>query len=350
MQLIRVGLLWTTTLFAAAAVAQPTAEELTATLRESLEGQFRDATGLGFTSFECDIEIADSPPQELTCQAVDEEGDQFFYRLVSQAGDQPVKVTTSQPVSQLNPAALEVLVAPCVEFLDAFGRSDWPTAHASLSPELQEVFALDQLRASLGPIREVLGEVNEVRPTLYSTPSAGVHLLEYDLASQGGDAVARFRLQFGEDEKSRILAFLVTARPGSALQATMLTDSGRQTLTPLLGQSVRAIDAPLSGLQLTGDAVEGTASLDDGSVVAIRVEQNDTAHDLDGSDYSFEVIDASWLIHRYLVSAGETLRSIDCPTPTTPDGGQLECAVTMSDGSQRSVTLSRRGGEHRLVQ
>ena len=142
MQLIRVGLLWTTTLFAAAAVAQPTAEELTATLRESLEGQFRDATGLGFTSFECDIEIADSPPQELTCQAVDEEGDQFFYRLVSQAGDQPVKVTTSQPVSQLNPAALEVLVAPCVEFLDAFGRSDWPTAHASLSPELQEVFAL----------------------------------------------------------------------------------------------------------------------------------------------------------------------------------------------------------------
>jgi len=334
-----------------AAAEPPSAEELTALLRESLEAQFQSSTGLGFSSFHCDIPTdLQQPPKELTCEAIDEEGDHFSYRLVSAEDGQPPTVTTAQPVAQLNPAGFAVLEKPCLEFLSAFERSDWHGGYSSLSPELQNVISLSDFESSLAPLRLALGELRKTEANSYSNPSPGVHLLEYDLSSAGGDAVARFRLQFNDEEQARILAFLVTSRPGSELQATLLSAAGRQMLTPVLGQPVQEIEAPLADLKIVGDVVEGTAKLDEGGEVLIRIEQNNTAHDMDSNDYRFQVLEVSWLIRQYLVSTGEVPGEISCPSRTAPDGGEVVCTTTMEDGSQRAITIARRGGEHRLVE
>jgi len=335
---------------AVAAAEQPSPEELTATLRQSLEEQFESSTGLHFSSFQCNMEGDFRPRMELTCDATDEEGDYFTYRLVVKDQDQPPVVKVFQPIDQLNPAGREMLERPCLAFLGAFERADWLEAYNGLSPELQGVISPAEFEASLEPIKQALGDLQDIEAKSYSSPSPGLHVLEYALTTEGGDGVARFRLQLTNDEQAQIIAFLVTARPGSALQAKLLSESGRQTLTPLLGQPVKQIKAPLSSLELLGDAVEGIAVMADGKEVPIRVEQHGTAYDLDGNDYRFQVLDVSWLIRQYLVSTGVEAAEIDCPAPTAPDGGEIECAATMEDGSRRQITIARRGGDHRLVQ
>jgi hypothetical protein len=344
--------LFVLTMVTTIAVAEsPSAEELTALLRESLETQFQISTGLGFSRFHCDIPAGlQQPPRELTCQATDEEGDRFYYRLTSAEDRQPPSVSTSQPVSQLNPSGLAVLERPCLEFLSAFERLDWSSAYSSLSPELQTAISRNDFEASLVPVRRMLGELRNTEAKNYSSPSPGLHSIEYELASEGGDAVARFRLKFSDDEKAQIMAFLVTSRPGSELQAKLLSAVGRQVLSNVLGQQVKEIKAPLADLELIGDVVEGTAKLDGGDEAMIRVEQHQTAHDLDGNDYRFQVLEVSWLIRTHLVSTGQAPSRIDCPARKAPDGGEVECTVTLEDGSQRSITIARRGGEHRLVQ
>lgn len=337
-------------LFAAAAVAQSTAEEMTAKLRQSLEKQFRESTGLGFSHFQCNLPGNAPPGREFTCEAIDEEGDKFFYRILFENEGQPPYVTTTQPVDQLDPAGREVLERPCLEFLAAFGNEQWDQAYQTFPPELQDVVSLGEFRASLDPVRQAMGRIETIEASSYSTPAPGLHLLEYTMATEGGAAAARFKLQFVDQEQAKMVAFLISAAPGSSLQARLLSVSGRQVLTSLLGQSVGQIDAPFAELRLLGDAVEGTAVLDDGSEIMIRIEQHGTAHDLDDNDYRFQVLDVPWLIRTYLISTGEAPLEVDCPSRTAPDGGSVECVATMEDGSRRAIKIGRRGGDHRLLQ
>lgn len=335
--------------FVTEAAAQTDSADMTARLRQSLEEQFRGSTGLGFASFQCDFPQGEKPTFELTCQAVDEEGDRFSYRIIFRGEDQAPLVTTSQPIDQLGAEGRELLERPCKAFLEAFALADWPQAYSNFSEGFRGEVSLEALESMLVPIREMLGAVGAFAATTYSSPSPGQHVLEYEMDTEGGAAVARFRLQFVGDQ-AQIFAFLVTAQPGSALQARLLTESGRQTLTPLFGQAVSRIDAPLADLELFGDAVEGVAVLEDGTAIEIRVEQKSTAHDLDGNDFRFQVLDVAWLIRRYLESTGTPAAEVDCPARTAPDGGSVECVATMEDGTRRTIRIARRGGDHRLMQ
>jgi len=334
---------------AASAAGQMAATELKGLLRQSLEAQFRESTGLGFSQFECDIPAVPKSRRELTCSAIDEEGDHFMYRVLFETEGQAPSFSTFQPVGQLNPEGLEMLQRPCLAFLDALARTDWAGAYKTLSPELQNSLSPAELEASLGPTLRALGKIRGHEAEYYSSPSPGLHRVDYALGTQGGDAVARFKLEVNDARQARIVAFLITSLPGSALQAKLLQESGRATLAPLFGQPVSRIEAPLSELRLLGDAVEGTAVLDDGSKIRIRVEQTHSAYDLDGNDYRFQVLDVAWLIRRYLVSTGETPRDVQCPAPVAPDGGSVECVATLADGSVRTLRIARRGGDHRML-
>jgi len=322
---------------------------LTHRIQQTLEDQFRSSTGLGFASFDCDLPEDGAQPRELTCQAVDEEGDQFFYRIMAPEDDQEPVVTTFQPVSQLNPSGLELIERPCVAFLNAFDAGDWAEAHNELSTELQTRLTTAELGAFLGPVRQVVGELQSTIAELYTTPSADLHGVEYALKSDGGEAVARFRLRIVEGEQARIVAFLVSAKPGSQLQAELLSQSGIEVLSPLFGQSVTKIEAPLEQLELIGDSVEGLAWLDNGEDYAIRVEQHHSAYDLDGNDYRFQVLDVPWLVRRYLLASGEAPREVNCPSRLVPDGNRIDCVASLEDGSERPVSLVRAGGDYRLV-
>jgi len=335
----------------ASVAAEPMgAAEMSDRLRQELEVQFIDSTGLGFASFECDLPGDGSRPREFTCQAVDVEGDRFFYRIVFHDNGEAPLITTSQPVSQLNAAGLAALERPCLAFLNAFQREEWNEAYLELSKQFQADVSLSELEFVLAPLHQAIGKVEAINAELYTTPSPGLHGLEYALKTAGGEAVARFQLRFDDDENARIVAFLVTAEPGTALQAALLSASGIQTLSGLLGQAVVRIDAPLANLERLGDSVEGKVWLIDGSELAIRVAQFGSAHDLDGNDYRFQVLDVPWLINRYLVSTGATPSQINCPSRVAPDGGRIECMVTFEDGSERSIALARREGEYRLVE
>ena len=78
--------------------SQSRSQELTESLRQSLEEQFRSSTGLGFAEFQCDLPPDSPPGRELTCQAVDEDGDHFSYRIIFKEQRQPPSVTTTQPI------------------------------------------------------------------------------------------------------------------------------------------------------------------------------------------------------------------------------------------------------------
>lgn len=335
---------------AGALAAEPANDEdLTRQLRTVLEEQFRASAGLGFTSFDCELKHDSPPGREFTCRATDEEGDRFFYRITADPEGGAPSVSMSQPVGQLNAEGREKLERPGLAFIDAFERAAWRAAHQQLSAGLGADLSLENMAAMLGPLRDTLGGLETVTAETYASPSPGFHEIEYSLAAKGGDAVARFRLQFIDDEHARITAFLVTARPGSALQARLLSTMGREALAPLLGQPVDRIEGPLSDLERIGDVIEAQAVLEGGVMIPVRVAQHGTAHDLDGNDYRFQVLDVPWLIRRYLVSTGAAPNRVDCPDRTAPDGGRVDCVATLEDGSRREIGVVRQGGDHRLV-
>jgi len=135
------------------------ASALITQLRTALEQQFRTSTGLGFASFDCDLSPRSPLGQEVTCDAVDEEGDRFYYRVISGPEGGPPSVSTSQPVSQLAPQGRQAVEAPCLSFLDAFGGGLWEEAHDELSIEFRHSLTIDELESVLRPLREVLGEL-----------------------------------------------------------------------------------------------------------------------------------------------------------------------------------------------
>jgi hypothetical protein len=332
----------------AAASQQP--ETLTRELRGVLEDQFRASTGLGFSDFHCDLPHDTPPARELTCNATDEEGDVFHYRIVADHPEDPPRVSMSQPVSQLDPAGLASIEEPCIAFLEAFERAQWPAAHERLAPNLKSQLPVADLEASLAPMRELFGETSTIQARIYSTPDPGLHQLEYAVEAANGSAVARFQLQFIDDSEARIVAFLLSAEPGSELQGRLLTANGKNALSRLLERTVVDVRGPLHELELIGDAIEAEAVIDDGSSIAVWIGQHGSAHDLDGNDYSFRILDVPTIVHRHLASTGSAPRQVDCPQRVVPDGSRIDCTVVRTDGSERPVSILRRGGDHRLVE
>jgi hypothetical protein len=317
-------------------------------IREPLEQQFRDVTGLGFDRFDCDPLPTPTERWELTCEAVDEEGDRFIYRIVSDGSGEAPSVSMSQPVTQLNPAGLERIAKPCEAFIDAFDERDWQVIHAQLEADFQASFPVERVEAILLPLRNEFGHIGSKRAVRYGSPQRGVHQLEFSIVTDHGEAAGRFRLAFVDDENVRIIGFLLTAQPGSELQAHLLAQQGAAAIRPFLDQSVVSLEGPFSDLRRIGDAAELSASLESGATIAVRVEQTGTTHDLDANDYVFQILDAPTLVRHQLTSSGFSPQEVDCPVRVVPDGGETGCTATLSDSSTRRFTLARRGGEHWL--
>ena len=319
-------------------------------LRHFLENQFKGVTGLGFKAFRCEYPVTWPTSRELTCYATDEENDRFIYQIASRAGEEDPFVSMMQPVEQLNPSGLSAISRPCEAFLEAFAQANWEGALAALSTELGEQLGIAGLRDILAPLRSELGTVAEPMARYYASPSQGLHQIEYAMDTGAGQAVGRFRLRIDSQNNPQIVSFLVTAEPGSALQAVLLERVGKEVLGQFFDQPINKIVGPLEELRYIGDNAELELTLQDGSSIMARIEQHGSTSDVDSNDYRFQVLDARTIIGLHLASRDQSVKTIDCPSNVAPDGGHVDCAVTFAGGTSTTMRLMRRGGSHRLVE
>ena len=328
----------------------PTPERATQEIRSYLENQFKEVTGLGFKEFRCDFPDSWPNSREFICFATDEESDRFIYRVIFKEGQDDPLVSMSQPASQLNPSGLAAISAPGDAFLLAFAEEDWEGALASVSKELREQLGLEGMRNILAPLKARLGTVSNPKVRFYANPRQGLHQLDYTLDSDQGKVLGRLRMIIDSENKPQILGFLVTAEPGTPLQAKLLEETGKAVLGQFFDQPISRIEGPLDSLQFIGENAELEVILEDGSRVMARVEQHGSTYDTDSNDYRFQVLDARTLIGLTLASGDKKVKAIDCPSDVTPDGGQLDCTVTFADESTTTFRLMRRGGEHRMAE
>lgn len=325
-------------------------DERVASLRTSVEAEFMQRTGLGFDQFNCDFPSNWPTSQEFSCIAIDTEGDQFTYQMRVELGSEDLAYLTSQSVQQLNPSGLATLSQPSDLFLQAFTNEDWKAVHHSLSPELMKQLTIDDVKKLIQPTRSELGSIGATKTKSYTTPSPGVHQLEYSMETSKGLAVARFRYRIDSDNKAQIMAFLVTSIPGSPLHVKLLSDTGKSVLAQFFDKPIVRLEGPLQDLKYIGDNVEIRAVLSDNTSAAVYALQKGTALDLNPNDYYFQILDATILLKLHLNSKQITSSHIDCPYEVTPDNQEMECAVTLTDGSDARYTLIRRGGKHRLIE
>jgi len=320
-----------------------------AELREVLESQFEASVGIGFVSFDCDLDPEVARRGYFFCQAVDEEGDRFRYQIRMDSETPPEVALVLQPAAQLPVDTTDTLEPPCRDFLKDYDDEAWGPLHAALHPNLQETISVDGARERLEPVRQTLGAATTVELDSYGYRTSGRHELEYRIGGRGGSGLFRCGLASDDQGNARVIAFLVTAQPGSALQASMLRPVARQRIAELTRESVESIEAPLEQLAEPGDAIEGTASLASGEVLAIRGEYRGDPYDFEPIDFAFQVLDVPFLVKRYFGSQNRTVQSIECPTPVAPDGASITCEIVLDGDERLSVTVARRGGDHRML-
>lgn len=324
-------------------------ERVTAAVRGPIEAEFRQQTGLGFTSFACDLPGPPGPGTRFDCDAVDDEGDSFRYSIQVDAEGSAEVVLVTDPAAQVTPEQRAVLDPPCRAFLERYARGDWKAIHAGLGPSLREELSLASLRGQLEPVRAALGELRGfelAHRALRHDP--GRLELEYALEGTHGPGVARFGLH-DEGEGLAVTAFSLAPAPGSAVFARLLENELRETLARQAGEPVDRITAPLGELRQVGDAVAGTARLAGGAELAIGVTQKGRRDDFDRNDYGVAVLDAPWLISRALADRLQPGGSVECPARVVSDGGTQTCLARLASGESLSVDIARRGGEHRLT-
>ena len=218
-----------------------------------------------------------------------------------------------------------------------------------LHPGLQKIVGgpagVDELLAS---VREFFGEVRSARPEWFAVRQSGGQELEYRLSCANSEAEARFRIGADDSGELRLLAFTVTALPGSEEQAELLRRTAPEKLTPIIGAEVERVDAPFEQLIRRGDVVEGTARLVDGRELVVRIEQHGWRDDFDLNDYRFAVIELQFLIERALRQQLGDLASVSCDARVAPDGAQASCVATLSSGESSEYIVRRQGGDHRL--
>jgi hypothetical protein len=319
-----------------------------AAVRQALESELQKGYGIGFSSFECDIDEDIAPGGRFDCQAVDESGDRMAYTIgIGEDGEARV-ILVSQPASQLSPTDREILEPPCRAFLDDFSAENWTALYAALDPSLREAVTADAAQAMLEPVRSVLGAVKKAELQTHAVHESGRHELVYRLDCEQSPGEARFGIVLG-DGGARLTAFVITPAPGSSGQAVMLEAVGRDMLSGLIGEKVVRVNAPFADLRELGDAVEGTAWLEDGRDLPIRAVQSGRKDDFDPVDYRFQVLDVPWLLRHMLEAKSRTVESVDCPQRVVADGQVVSCTVTTDDGTL-IVTLQRQGGNYRVVE
>jgi hypothetical protein len=323
--------------------------DITSMFRELLEASLRERAGIGFESFSCDVSAPLGPGDRFHCSAVDEEGDQLRYTIEVDDEGTATVVGGEQRASTLQPEHLQSLEAPCRAFMEAYDRRDWPGLFDRLHPGLQEVVGgAAGVGDLLVSIREFFGEVRSARPEWFAVRQVGGQELEYRLRCENGDAEARFRIGADDDGELRLLAFTVTALPGSAEQAELLRRMAPERLSPIIGAEVERVDAPFERLVRRGDVVEGTAWLVDGRELVVRIEQHGLRDDFELNDYRFAVLELQFLIERALRPQLSDLASVSCEQRVVPDGGQAGCVATLSSGEKSEFIVRRQGGDHRL--
>jgi hypothetical protein len=332
---------------AGSAVAVDT-EGLAAAMREALEVELRTAAGYGYRSFACDIDQDVALGNRFECSAVTESGEQIEYSIGTTEEGGATVVLTSQPASQLTAEDRAILEAPCRAFLEDYGRRAWDPMYASFHPALREVVSAEGARAMLEPVRSDLGSVRGAELVTHAIHESGRHELVYALDCEHGAGQARFGIMV-EEEGTRLVAFVVTAAPGTPMQAAMLQEAAREMLGDLIGEPVVRVHAPLERLEKVGDAVEGSARLGDGRDVPIRAEQHGRKDDVQPIDCRFQVLDVPWLLRRMLAAQPAGVESVDCPQRVAVDGATMTCTATTGDGDRLALTIRRIGGDHRLV-
>lgn len=333
---------------AAWTVAATDIDGMEAAVRQALESELQKGYGIGFSSFACDIDEDIAPGGRFDCQAVDESGDRMEYTIgIDDDGGASV-ILVSQPASQLSVADRQILEKPCTAFLDDFSAESWTELYAALDPSLREAVTVDAARAMLEPVRSVLGAVKNAELQTHAVHESGRHELVYSLDCEHNPGDARFGVVVGDDG-ARLTAFVITPAPGSPGQAVMLEHTGLDMLSGLTGEKVVRLDAPLQELREFGDAIEGTAWLEDGRDLAIRVVQSGRKDDFDPVDYRFQVLDVPWLLRHMLEAKSRTIENVDCPQRVVADGQVVSCTVVTDDGTL-VVSLRRQGGNYRVVE
>lgn len=322
-------------------------DEVEAGLREGIEAAFRAESGIGLRSFDCDIPRDIAPGQPFFCDAVGEEGDRFRYRIETSEEDVTV-ASVAQPAAQLEEETLAMLEAPCGDFLSRYRAGSWSELWADLDPDLQKEVSASGVEERLARVLDAMGSLRSFDPESFEADAEGRLQLVYGLESENGPGLARFGLAV-EDDTARIRAFIVTAKPGSALQIEMAETVAREVLGRILERTVEGIEAPIERLRTIGDAVEGTARLAGGDVVPIRILQHGEWDDLDPMDFRVQVLDVPWLVARHIRSEGHEVAGVDCPSVVAPDGGRLRCVASLEAGPKLLVTIARRGGDHRIL-
>jgi hypothetical protein len=325
----------------------PAAAAKLAEIRAGLESMFRAQTGLGFIEFGCDLPPGGSAASvpEFSCDARDEEGDRFLFRIWRD-GERD-NVSMWQPVEQLAQAPLATLLQPISAFLQRFGAAQWSELHADLADNLKQQLDLDAASAMLAPMQRRFGAISAAEPRRYNAPGPGQHLLEYELQAAHGPVSARFQLVLDAAGVPRIAGFVLVPQTGSELAGQMLGESAAASLAPQLGP-IRRVVLPPGGLRRIGDVVEGHVVLESGEEIAVVAAQTSTSTDFRTQDYGFAVIELGWMIRHHLAQQGDSEASVACPQRSVADGGRVVCTVTTRDGSVQHMEVMRQGGGHRM--
>jgi hypothetical protein len=328
--------------------AQQAPPDFTAAFRPILEEQLQKNAGIGFASFACEPEGPPGPDARILCSAIDEDGDTLRYTIANNDAGELVVARTEQPASSLSAEDLEKLETPCRAFLADYGRQRWKELHSDLHPSLRDTIDLPRTKEILSAVRADFGALQSAEPSWFAMRFSGAQELEYRLLSERGEGLARFEITSDDAGELRILAFVVTAHPGSPEQARMLERAADETLSPLTGAPLVRFELPLDELQVRGDAVEGPVFLDSGREVLIRVEQSGHRDDFNPVDFQFYVLEVQLMVERALAEKLPGIVSVECASRTAPDGGETPCTVTAGDGSTLELVVRRKGGEHRM--
>jgi hypothetical protein len=317
-------------------------------VRAILEPALRSSAGVGFRTFGCDLPTPFEPGSGFRCEAIDEDGDWLGYAIKVAKDGSATVILASERAKGLDPEARATLEAPSREFLVHYQDRDWDALVSELHPALREQGGFDEARRDLAEMRDLFGAVESAKLEIHSVRHTGRQELVYALDCEHGHASLRLGLAPDDHGTWRVVAFLLSAPPGSPEQAMLLERVGRARLSQVTGEVVKRVDAPFDRLLIPGDAVEGTLELEDGRRMPMRVAQTGWRDDFDPVDYRFSILDVAWLVRRALAATLASPVEVTCETPVVPDGGETKCTAVGGDGTRREVVVTRSGGAHRM--
>lgn len=317
-------------------------------VRSILEPALRKSAGVGFRTFECELPPGLDAGQRFHCEGIDEDGNWLGYSIRIEKDRSATVVLASERASQLDAKTRATLEKPCLRFLEQYDDRDWKALDADLHPALRSDKSYSAASSDLREVRELLGKVRSHRLETHAVDESGLNQLVYALDCERGRLSARFGMAQDDHGVWRLVAFMVSATPGSREQAMLLERAGRKRLGEIIGAPVARLDAPLDRLVRPGDAVEGVAELADGKKMPVRIAQTGWRDDFDPADYSFSILDVVWLLRRALAQRMPVPIAVRCDDAVVPDGGETNCAATGGDGSRLDLVVSRSGGTIRM--